>query len=168
MTAQEIHDRLQEKFPEAILEFNNEVLQPYLQIKPEQFYPVCEYLRDNDDMDFDFLMNLAGVDYGDQLGTVYHLYSMSKNHKIVLKVTVPRDHPHIPSIADLWRTADWHEREAYDLFGIVFDNHPDLRRLLLPEDWEGYPLRKDYVQPEYYHDIPVLHPEMKGKTDEQK
>ncbi|HHJ52874.1 MAG TPA: NADH-quinone oxidoreductase subunit C [Caldithrix abyssi] len=168
MTAQEIHDRLQEKFPEAILEFNNEVLQPFLQIKPDQFYPVCEYLRDNEDMDFDYLMNLAGVDYGEQLGAVYHLYSMSKKHKIVLKVTVSREDPKIPSIADLWRTADWHEREAYDLFGIIFEGHPDLRRLLLPEDWEGYPLRKDYVQPEYYHDIPVLHPDMKGKTDEQK
>ncbi len=168
MTAQEIQARINEQFPEAILEFNDSVLQPYMQIKPEHFYGVCQYLRDNDDMDFDFLMNLAGVDYGDNLGTVYHLYSMKQKHSIVLKVTVEREHPEIPSLADLWRTADWHEREVFDLYGIVFSNHPDLRRLLLPEDWVGYPLRKDYVQPEYYHDIPVLHPDMKGKNDETK
>ncbi|GBD93065.1 NAD(P)H-quinone oxidoreductase subunit J [bacterium BMS3Abin05] len=168
MNAREIHDQIKEKFPEAILEFNDTVQQPYLKIAPQPFYNVCQFLRDDADLDFDYLMCLSGVDYGDLLGTVYHFYSMKHTHKIILKVEVPRENPAIPSICDLWRTADWHEREVYDLFGIVFLNHPDLRRLLLPEDWEGYPLRKDYVTPEFFKGIPVLHSEMKSETNEQK
>ncbi|NOY77857.1 MAG: NADH-quinone oxidoreductase subunit C [Calditrichaeota bacterium] len=168
MNAQEIYNRVNETFKGAVLEFNDSVLQPYLKISPDSFYDVCQFLRDEDDLDFDYLMSLSGVDYGDLLGTVYHLYSMKHQHKIVLKVEVSRETPEIPSVADLWRTADWHEREAYDLFGILFLNHPNLRRLLLPEDWVGYPLRKDYEMPESFNGIPIVHPNMKKDTNEQK
>ncbi len=164
MTAQEINDRIQNTFADSVLEFNDTVLQPYLKINPAKFYEVCQYLRDNEDMDFNFLNSVSGVDYGEDLGVVYHLYSMTRKHKIVLKVILPRENPQVSSIADLWRTADWHEREVYDLFGVVFLNHPNLRRILLPDDWEGYPLRKDYVQPETYNGIPVLHPDMRGDS----
>lgn len=163
MTAQEIHDKIKSKFPEAVEEFDDSVLQPFLKITPAQLYAVCQFLRDDDELAFDFLSSLSAVDYGETLGTVYHLFSMEQRHKIVLKTEVAREKPEIASVADLWRTADWHEREAYDLFGIVFKNHPDLRRILLPDDWEGYPLRKDYVEPEEYNGIQIKHPDMKGK-----
>ena len=168
MNTEEIYQKIEEKFPGSILEFNREALQPWFQMNGDQFYDVCLYLRDDDEMDFDYLMNLSGVDYGEELGTVYHLYSMSKKHKVVLRVNVSRENPEIASVADLWRTADWHEREVYDLFGIVFKGHPDMRRLLLPEDWPGHPLRKDYVIPESYNGIPILHPDFKGDKDARK
>ena len=164
MTAQEIHDKIQGKFPDTIVEFNDSVLQPYIKLTANQFNEVCQYLRDEDDFDFDALMNLSGVDYGENLGTVYHLLSMKHRHKIVLKVDVARDQAEIPTVADLWRTADWHEREVYDLFGVDFKDHPDLRRILLPDDWEGYPLRKDYVTPQTYEGITIPYPEEKGEN----
>ena len=168
MTAQEIHDKIQEKFPEVISEFNDSVLQPYIKCSPKSFNEVCQFLRDDDDLAFDALMNCSGVDYGDELGVVYHLYSMNHRHKIVLKVNVSREQAEIPTVADIWRTADWHEREIFDLYGIHFTNHPDMRRILLPDDWEGYPLRKDYVQPQFYNGIEIAHPDMKGNSDEEK
>jgi NADH-quinone oxidoreductase subunit C len=117
---------------------------------------VALFLRDDDQMQFDVLMCLSGVDYtGGKLGVVYHLHSMKRNHKITLKTEVMREHPRVASVQAVWRTANWHEREAYDLFGIVFDGHPDLRRILLPDDWEGYPLRKDYQVPEFYNGMKV-------------
>jgi len=167
MTAQEIHDILKKKFPETILEFNNEILQPYIKLDTEKdFYDAFQFLRDDTDMDFDYLRCLSGVDYGENLGAVYHLFSFKHRHEIVIKAEVQRDGGKIPSVADLWRTADWHEREIYDLYGITFTNHPNLKRILLPDDWEGHPLRKDYVTPEYYNGIPILHPDMKGKKNE--
>ena len=167
MTAQEIHDRIQEKFPGTILEFNDTVLQPFIKLTADKFDNVCQYLRDDADLDFDYLMSLSGIDYGEDLGIVYHLTSLTHRHKIVLKVAVSRDKAEIPTVSDLWRTADWHEREAYDLIGIKFTNHPDMVRILLPEDWEGHPLRKDYVTPEVYNGITIAHPDMKGNADEK-
>jgi NADH-quinone oxidoreductase subunit C len=86
---------------------------------------------------------------------VYHLASVVHNHKIVLKAICTKENPHVQSVADVWGTANWHEREAFDLIGIVFDGHPDLRRILLPYDWEGHPLRKDYKVPEFYNGMKV-------------
>ncbi|MPN12648.1 NAD(P)H-quinone oxidoreductase subunit J [bioreactor metagenome] len=93
------------------------------------------------------------MDYKDSLGIVYHLYSMKYNHKIVIKVKLDRQHPVIQSVERVWKTANWHEREAYDMFGVYFEEHPDLERILCPEDWEGYPPRKDYVAPKEYRGI---------------
>ncbi len=107
---------------------------------------------------FDVLSCLTGIDNGVEAGTmevVYNLYSIPFDHHVMVKVTLPRDHPQIDSVSSVWRTAEWHEREAFDLFGIVFRQHPDLRRILLPADWQGYPLRKDYKHQEYYRDIRV-------------
>jgi NADH-quinone oxidoreductase subunit C len=96
------------------------------------------------------------MDYtGGKLGVVYHLHSTSLDHKIVLKTEVTAESPHAASVESVWKTANWHEREAFDLFGIVFDGHPDLRRILLPDDWEGHPLRKDYAVPEFYNGMKV-------------
>ena len=95
---------------------------------------------------FDYLMNLAAVDYKDRLAVVYNLYSCKLKEKANLKVILPRDNPAIESIAEIYAAANWQEREAFDLMGINFTGHPDLRRILLPDDYTGHPLRKDYTK----------------------
>ena len=154
MTPQEIFDNLQVKFGDRIIDFT-ENLDPWLRLKPEAIAGVCQYLRNDPELDFESLMCLSGVDYEDRLTVVYHLGSSEKKHKIVLKVEVGRDDPEVPTVEGVWRVANWHEREAYDMFGIVFKGHSDLRRILCPDDWEGWPLRKDYKVQEYYRGIKV-------------
>ena len=105
-------------------------------------------------------MCLSSTDDKEKLGVVYNLHSMKHKHRITLRVELPdRNNAHVPTVAPLFGTADWHEREAYDMMGIVFDGHPDLRRILCPDDWEGWPLRKDYVVQEYYRGLKVPYPE---------
>ncbi|MCC8423382.1 NADH-quinone oxidoreductase subunit C [Mucilaginibacter sp. UR6-11] len=137
-------------------------LQPALLIAPDKIADVCLELRNNSKTYFDFLSCLTGVDYGAEagrFGVVYHLASMPYQLQLTLKISKEYDRangePVFKSIADVYRTADWHEREAYDLVGIFFEGHPDLRRILLPDDWEGYPLRKDYKTAEYYKGIKI-------------
>ena len=114
-------------------------------VPPSKLYSLARQLRDKKEAQFDFLFCLSGVDYGQDLGVVYHLRSTIYDHVVVLKTrTSDREHPQFDSVSDIWKTADFHEREAYDLLGIRFANHPDLRRLFLDNSW-GYPLRKDYV-----------------------
>ena len=114
-------------------------------IPSSKFYAIAKKLRESEETWFDYLFCLTGVDYGQDLGVIYHLTSTKHNHGIVLKTrTSDREHPQLDSVADIWRTADFHEREVFDLIGIRFNNHPDLRRLFLDSSW-GYPLRKDYV-----------------------
>jgi NADH-quinone oxidoreductase subunit C len=157
MTPEEIHENLQSKFGSRILEFDGEATDPFIMVEAAAIHDVGDYLRYDPELQFDLLMCLSGVDYGPEksLGVVYHLASMPLRHKITLKVEVMRDGGMLPTVCDLWRTADWHEREAYDLYGMQFAGHPDHRRILLPDDWEGYPLRKDYEVQEFYHGIRV-------------
>jgi NADH-quinone oxidoreductase subunit C len=156
MTAQEIHDILKSQFGEAVLEAKLEnVPDPFIKIQAEKINDVAEFTKKDDRLQFDYLSCLSGVDYKGKLGVVYHLYSMKHRHKIVLKVEVPTEAPNVPSVESVWKTADWHEREAFDLLGINFTGHPDLRRILLPDDWEGHPLRKDYQTPEFYNGMKV-------------
>lgn len=157
MTPGEIIDRIKTRFGEAVLDSKSEgVPDPFIKITPLTVSDVAQFLRNDAELQFDFLMCLSGIDQGkNMLGVVYHLYSMTKRHKIEIKVEVPADKPEVPSVTAVWRTADWHEREAYDLIGIVFSGHPDLRRILLPDDWEGHPLRKDYKTPEFYQGMKV-------------
>jgi NADH-quinone oxidoreductase subunit C len=115
-------------------------------VEPAKLYKLAKTLKESDDTAFDYLFNLTGVDWGDSLGVVYHLESTRHFHRIVLKTkTADREHPVVDTVSDLWFAAVCLEREAYDLLGIVFKNHPDLRRLFLDESWIGYPLRKDYT-----------------------
>ena len=157
MNAVEIHDKIKSRFPDSIVEFKSEgVIEPYIFVKPESLRDIAAFISGDESLKFDYLMSLSGVDFNDgHLGVVYHLSSMVHRHKIVLKVKVAKDKPEVPSVESVWRTADWHEREAFDLFGIVFLDHPDLRRILLPDDWEGYPLRKDYKVQEFYQGMRV-------------
>ncbi len=156
MTPQGIHDTLKANFGEAIVESKLDAPQPWIRIAPEQAKDIGLFLRDDNVLLFDYMMCLSGVDYGaGKLGVVYHLYSMQHRHKIVLKAQCTTDHPHVQSVSGVWGTAEWHEREAYDMMGIVFDEHPDLRRILCPDDWEGHPLRKDYKVAEFYNGMKV-------------
>lgn len=127
-------------------------------VQPAALVDVCQELQQNTATFFDMLSCVTGLDNGTEAGTlevIYHLYSIPFNHHLAIKVVLPRAQPQIHTVAHLWKTADWHERETYDLLGIHFINHPDLRRILLPADWEGYPLRKDYQPQEYYRNIKV-------------
>src|ERR1700761_3448905 len=138
-------------------------LQPALLIAPDRIVEVCLELRNNPKTYFDFLSCLTGVDYGtetNRFGVVYHLSSIPYKSQLTLKISTAHDRggdtlPTFKSIISVYRTADWHEREAYDLTGIFFEGHPDLRRILLPDDWEGYPLRKDYKTAKYYKGIKI-------------
>jgi NADH-quinone oxidoreductase subunit C len=119
---------------------------------------VCKNLHSNTATYFDMLSCITALDNGPQAGTmelIYNLYSIPFNHHLALRVIVPRENPLVDTVSDIWRTADWHEREAYDMFGIRFRGHPDLRRILMPADWEGHPLRKDYKHQEYYRGIKI-------------
>jgi NADH-quinone oxidoreductase subunit C len=114
-------------------------------VPPARLHQLAKSLREKEETFFDYLFCLTGVDYGQDLGVVYHLQSTKHRHTIVLKArTSDRENPHFDSVTDIWKTADFHEREVYDLLGIRFTNHPDLRRLFLDNSW-GYPLRKDYT-----------------------
>ncbi len=156
MTPQEIYDDLKSKFGDAIVESKLDAPQPWIRIAENRTAEICAYLMTDQRTQFDYLSCLSGVDMNDgKLAVVYHLTSMAHRHKIVLKAVCSKENPHVQSVAGVWGTANWHEREAYDLIGIVFDGHPDLRRILLPYDWDGYPLRKDYKVPEFYDGMKV-------------
>lgn len=155
MEFSEITKQIDAACPEAVLSVDDTA--GSLLVAPEHWRIVAEYLVSDPETAFDVLMCLTGYDRGagESLGVAYNLESRRHGHKLEVCVEVSRHKCVIPSVAHLWRTADWHEREAYDLFGITFKAHPDLRRILLPDDWEGYPLRKDYQTPDLYHGIPV-------------
>lgn len=129
------------------LEFSEEGSQ-YLTISVDKnnLYDLMVQLKANSETQFDYLFCLTGVDWGEELGVVYHLESTSLRHCIAVKVkTSDREDPKLDSVWDIWRTAEFHEREVYDFFGITFNNHPNLKRIFLTDEWDGYPLRKDYV-----------------------
>jgi len=157
MIPQEIYDSLKANFGEAVLDAKIDgVIDPFIKIAPDRIRDVCVFLRDDEKLLFDVLMCLTGMDYtGGKLGVVYHLHSMKWGHKIVLKTEVSAADPRVASVESIWKTANWHEREAFDLIGIVFEGHPDMRRILMPYDWQGHPLRKDYQVPEFYNGMKV-------------
>lgn len=131
-----------------------------ISVDSAQLHGFMKGLHATEGLYFDFLSCLTGLDNGPEAGTMealYHLHSIPYNLQLMVKVQVDREKPQIPSVSDIWHTANWHEREAFDLLGINFINHPDLRRILLPADWEGYPLRKDYQEQEKYHGITVAY-----------
>ncbi|QMU30725.1 NADH-quinone oxidoreductase subunit C [Adhaeribacter radiodurans] len=148
---------------DVIVRENRQELMPYLVIQTDQIADVCAELHANEQLYFDVLACQTGIDNGPDAGTMevaYNLYSIPYNHHICLKVMVPRNAggellPTVQTVSHIWRTADWHEREIFDLVGIQFSGHPDMRRILCAADWEGHPLRKDYEAQEYYHGIRV-------------
>ena len=156
MTNKEIFEKLKAEFGDAIIDLVEEqYFDAYINVAPEKILEICLSLRDNAAFNFDYCVNLTGMDYKDSLGVVYHLRSMKHSHTIVIKVKLSKESPKIDSVERVWRTADWHEREAFDMYGIEFVGHHNMIRILCPYDWEGYPLRKDYVFPEEYHGMKV-------------
>jgi NADH:ubiquinone oxidoreductase subunit C len=128
------------EFSEAESQFLN------ITVKPEHLHQLSSQLKSNTETAFDYLFCLTGMDWGTDLGIVYHLESTTHRHQIVVKVkTSDRENPTFDSVCDIWYTAEFHETEAFDFFGIKFNNHPNLKRLFMPKDWIGFPLRKDYV-----------------------
>ena len=174
MNTSEIHQLLLEQFGDAKINGANlEATDPWIEVAPAAILEVATFLKNDPRLAFDHLNDLCGVDYCEpdpkkakkfghepHVEVVYHLYSYDQKHSLVVKVKLPRwqdgregEIPQVDSVAGLWAIADWHEREAYDLVGIEFLNHPNLRRILCPEDWLGHPLRKDYEFPLEYHGI---------------
>lgn len=154
----EIQAQISARFSEAIVEAKDEPHQQWLRVKAEQLVEVATFLRDSEGLAFDDLSNLTATDYlpkgDDEAGRIemtYHLWSLLHHHMLVLKADVPREKAELSTLSGVWPAANWHEREMFDLLGVKFIGHPDLRRLLLPEDWPGHPLRKDWVEPESYH-----------------
>jgi len=147
MDLEALAGKIKIKLPDAVLGrsvFRGEIT---LQVRSEDILPLCRVLHDEPDLAFDFLVDLCGVDNlpGEpRFEVVYHLRSMKTKDQIRLKVSLPGSSPRISSVLSVWKGADWMEREAFDMFGIIFEGHPDLRRILLPPEWEGFPLRKDY------------------------
>jgi NADH-quinone oxidoreductase subunit C len=155
MNAHEIAALLSDRFGEKILESTPDSMNPFSVVDGASILEVSTFVRNDDRLVMDHLELLGGADYKDRIEVVYVLYSMKHHHRYTLKCRLPREEPHLATVESLWSVANWHEREAYDMFGIVFDGHSDMRRILCPDDWEGYPLRKDYKAPDIYHDMPV-------------
>ena len=143
----EIAERLKERFLSEIIDIRQFRDQVFVSVRRERIVEICRFLHKDPDIQMDFLVDLCGVDYPGRkyrFEVIYNLFSIKFRHRIILKALIPEDEPSIDSVVSIWNTANWHEREACDMFGIVFNGHPDLRRILMPEDWEGFPLRKDY------------------------
>ena len=145
-------EKLSAEFPDAVIEQEES---GHIQMNPAKWNSVAAFLKKTEGLEFDSCMCITGVDLGVEEGLEarYNLHSMKHNHKLEIRISVSRDNPSIPTVSDVWQIANWFEREVYDMVGIIFIDHPDLRRMLLPEDWAGYPLRKDYEEPEAYHGI---------------
>lgn len=169
-----LFDALKKKFGAQITgQSPADAIDPWIEVAPEALPAVGTYLRDEKTLKFNYLNCISGVDYFEpdakkaakvtwqpHTEVVYHLWSLTHGHSLVLKVILPRwkndvagELPEVPTVSNIWPTADWHEREVYDLSGVFFTGHPNLRRILCPEDWEGHPLRKDYEMPLEYHGI---------------
>jgi NADH-quinone oxidoreductase subunit C len=132
------------------------VKDPFIRIAPEDLVEIMTFCRDDPRLRYDLLSCLTAIDYPKEqkIQLVYNLDSIPQNHWLTVKVDLPRENPRCPTLERVWPTADWHERETYDLMGVIFEGHHNLARILCAEDWEGHPLRKDYVMPEYYHGVP--------------
>lgn len=150
MTQEEIVKKIEENFEEQVTGIYYFAGQGNVSVKAKKSLDICRFLRDEPGLEFDYLADLAGADYPDRpyeegrFEVVYNLYSTKHNHRIRIKVPLPEDNPVVESVVGLWITADWHEREAFDLYGIKFNNHPNLKRILMPDDYQWHPLRKEF------------------------
>jgi len=145
MLREELQQHIASRFPDYTFEEGGQFLT--VNVPAAHWKSFAHFLRDMQEMQFDFLFCLTCVDWLKHLTMVYHLRSYAHKHELVVKCQLDREKPEIESVAYTWRTAEFHEREVFELFGVNFLNHPDLRKLILPDDWEGYPLRKDYDDP---------------------
>jgi len=152
----QIYERVKERFGDRVLEVSEKKPDPFIVIDAAAIVEIGTFLRDEPELAMDCLSNESGVDYKDRIEVVYHLFSYSKRHGAVLKIKLPRENPSVATLEEVWKSANWMEREIFDLLGVNFEGHTDLRRILMPEDWIGYPLRKDFVEPTEYHGISTV------------
>jgi NADH-quinone oxidoreductase subunit C len=155
MTTSEIHERLKARFGDDVGAPTETKGDPWLPVKRERLVEVCRFLKETPGLDFDFCEDLTAVDWPKRsvIEVVVHLLSYQHKHALKLKVEADRAAPVVDSLEGVWKTANWFEREVYDLFGVTFTHHPDLRRIMLPDDWVGFPLRKDYEEAGGWHGI---------------
>jgi NADH-quinone oxidoreductase subunit C len=155
MTTSEIHERLAARFGDDVGAPSQTKGDPWLPVKAARLVEVCTYLKSTADLDFDLCEDLTAVDWPKRnvIEVVIHLLSLKHRHAVKLKVEADRANPVVPSLTGVWKGTDWFEREVYDLFGVTFTGHPDLRRIMLPDDWVGHPLRKDYQEAGGWHGI---------------
>jgi NADH-quinone oxidoreductase subunit C len=139
---------IREQFADAVTDQHERFGEISLVVKRESIVDVCRFLRNDSRFQYNLLSDLGGVvwviDADPRFQVNYHLYSIPNNTRLRLKVLVGEEDPTVPTVSDVWRTANWHERETFDFFGIIFDGHPDLRRILMPEEFQWHPLRKDF------------------------
>ena len=155
MTFEEIQQRLAAKFGERVGALAPANKDAFAVVPAADIVEICRFAKEDEALAFDCLMNLSSVDWPkkNQIEVVYHLWSYRRRHGFVLKVALDRAKPEIASVTSVWKSADWLEREQFDLMGVQFTGHPDLRRIMLPDDWVGHPLRKDYAEQPQYHQI---------------
>ena len=156
MNITEIKSTILDQYPESIIE-NDDLLDHQIEIDGSQWLKIATFMKENPNLSFDQLECITGIDTGDggNLQSRYNLHSMEQRHKVEIVINHDRKNPKVSSIEQVWRIGDWFERETYDMFGIIYEGHRDLRRILCPDDWEGWPLRKDYEGQESYHGIVV-------------
>lgn len=143
--SEHIEKSIRDSFPDAVLETTDVFGILNIKIAASSLLPVCEMLHGQG---FDYLADVTAIDWQDRIEVVYQLANLAKNAKVALRVDLDRTQPELDSVTSIWKGADYQEREVFDLMGVVFKGHPDLRRILIPDDWEGFPLRKDYVIPD--------------------
>ena len=155
MTVNEIHERLKAEFGDAVGPLSEPKIDPFAVVQAARVVDVARFLKRTPGLELDHCNDLTAVDWPKRnvIEVVYHLFSYRHRHGIVLKVEADRASPVVPSVTGVWKAANWMERECYDMFGVTFTGHPDLRRVLLPDDWQGWPLRKDYQESGGYHGI---------------
>jgi NADH-quinone oxidoreductase subunit C len=155
MTTNEIHEKLKARFGDDVGPLSEPKIDVHAVVKSDRIVDVCRFLKGERGLDFDFLEDLTAVDQPkkSQIEVVYHLVSYKHRHVFKLKVELDRASPVVSTVEGVWKTANWFEREVYDLFGVTFTGHPDLRRIMLPDDWVGHPLRKDYQEAGGWHGI---------------
>jgi NADH-quinone oxidoreductase subunit C len=158
MTVNEIHERLKAEFGEAVGPLSEPKVDAFATVNPERLLDVARFLKGTPGIELDHCDDVTALDWPKRnvIEVVYHLFSYRHRHGIVLKVEADRAQPAVPSVEGVWKAANWLERECYDMFGVAFTGHPDLRRILLPDDWQGWPLRKDYQEAGGYHGISNL------------
>lgn len=156
MTFEEIGAALIARFGPDTVHQDAEALSPAILVPPQNLTDAALFLRETEGLELDYLCNLTAVDYPpDRMQMVYHLFSTTFLHALTLKVDLPREAPRVSTVSSVWPAANWHEREMYDLLGVDFEGHPDQRRILMPELWEGHPLRKDWEEPTHYRGMPT-------------
>jgi NADH-quinone oxidoreductase subunit C len=158
MTAEQILAKLKERFGDAVGALSEAKIDPFITVKADQadqIVAICQFAKDDPALAFDYCEDITGVDWPARnvIEIVYHLFSLGHRHALVLKVEADRTKPAVPTVEGVWKAANWLEREVYDMLGVDFTGHSDMRRLLLPDDWVGNPLRKDYREDGGYHGI---------------